>query len=75
MSPADEGDRVRGGTVDLSLDEAELLILNNALNEVCNGIDIDDFEFPARIGAEREEARTLLQRLRSLYEELAGRAG
>lgn len=58
-----------------ALDEDELLILNNALNEVCNGVDIDDFEFSARIGVDREEARALLRRVGGLYDELARGAG
>jgi hypothetical protein len=36
----------------------ELLIINSALNEVCNGIDL--FEFEARMGAEREKVVKLL---------------
>jgi len=59
----------------LVLDENELLIVNNALNEVCNGIDIDDFEFSARIGTDREEARALLGRVSGLYRELPRGAG
>ena len=68
MTPRDEPGR--NGT-SLVVDEAELLIVNNALNEVCNGISIDDFEFSARLGAEREEARALLRRVGALYREVA----
>jgi hypothetical protein len=59
--------------VSLGLTTDELLILNNALNEVCNGIDIDDFEFSARIGVDREEARGLLHRITALYDEVSRR--
>jgi len=69
------GDNIRQRSTSLTLDERELLIINNALNEICNGVDIDDFEFPARIGADREEAQALLQRVGRLYDELARGAG
>jgi hypothetical protein len=59
----------------LILDENELLMINNALNEVRNGIDVDDFEFSARIGTDREEARALLGRVSELYRELPRGAG
>lgn len=63
----------RGAQV--SLNETELMIVAGALNEVCNGVDIDDFEFSARIGTDREEARALLRRVGALYDELARGAG
>jgi hypothetical protein len=50
----------RGARVDLSRDE--LTLLNNTLNDVCNGVrDLDeDNEFATRLGASREDARRLL---------------
>lgn len=39
----------------------ELLLLNNALNEVCNGLDLD--EFSTRMGAELEDVEKLLQQI------------
>jgi hypothetical protein len=33
------------GTVDVELSVEELVVLNDALNEGCNGIEIDDGEF------------------------------
>jgi hypothetical protein len=42
----------------ISISRDELLILNSALNEVCNGIAI--FEFETRIGANRDRVATLL---------------
>lgn len=42
----------------LTISENELLILNSALNEICNGISVPEFE--TRIGASREEAYALL---------------
>ena len=42
----------------------ELLIINNALNEVCHGIDVCEFE--TRIGASREEVQKLFNEIHSL---------
>jgi hypothetical protein len=50
--------------VDLSLDE--LRIVGNALNEVCNGLDIA--EFSTRIGAEHDDALWLLQEVRDVLD-------
>ena len=50
----------------LILSETELLLVNNALNEICNGIDIDDDEFCTRFGANRSTARALLKRVGQL---------
>lgn len=36
---------------EINITEEELLISNSALNEICNGIDIAEFE--TRIGAEK----------------------
>ncbi|NMP25447.1 hypothetical protein GW590_00905 [Rahnella sp. SAP-1] len=46
---------------ELSIDNNELLILYSALNEVCNGISVPEFE--TRIGASKEAAFTLLNDL------------
>ena len=47
--------------MDLTLDE--LLLFNNALNEILNGpCAIDDWEFQTRTGVEREAAVALLER-------------
>lgn len=43
--------------IEVSLEE--LLTINNALNEVCHGIDL--FEFETRIGAKVEEVGSLLK--------------
>jgi hypothetical protein len=54
----------------VELSAAELRMVGNALNEVCNGVwDLDhDGEFEARLGVGRDEARTLLAELQSLIE-------
>jgi hypothetical protein len=50
-------------TVDLTKDE--LQIINNALNEVCNGIGLEG-EFDTRMGCSVEEARAVLARIHAL---------
>jgi hypothetical protein len=52
-------------TTRLDLTPNELTILSNALNEICNGIDLHG-EFDTRIGAGIEDARRLLARLLKL---------
>lgn len=47
--------------VTVELSAVELEILNNALNEVCNGLDVQ--EFAIRIGAEKPEVLRLLHRV------------
>jgi hypothetical protein len=42
----------------------DLMILNNVLNEVCNGIEVP--EFATRVGADIAEARHLLDEVRQL---------
>lgn len=50
-------------TVELTKDE--LGIINNALNEVCNGIHLEG-EFDTRMGCTVEEARELLAKIHTL---------
>ena len=52
----------------LRLNSDELRILNNALNEVCHGLDI--VEFSTRMGAELKEVRELLRQIRELIDEM-----
>jgi len=52
-----------GMTFQLSIEEA--VFVNNALNEVCNGIHIADYEFHARLGTSRPELRKLLDQISS----------
>jgi hypothetical protein len=40
----------------LELTEHELVIINNALNEACNGLSLEG-EFSTRMGCSLEEAR------------------
>jgi hypothetical protein len=41
----------------------ELVVINNALNEVCNGLSLDDDEFQTRIGYSRAMAQNLLKKI------------
>ena len=50
----------------VTLTRDEVLLLNNALNEVCNGIAMTDDEFHTRLGVDRKHARALLKRLSQL---------
>jgi hypothetical protein len=56
-----------GALVVLSSDD--LLTICNALNEVCNGLDIS--EFATRMGVEREGALDLLKNANAIYEKIA----
>lgn len=51
----------------LELTEDEVGLLTNALNEVCNGIEV--WEFDTRLGATIEEARRTLSEMGSIYRE------
>jgi hypothetical protein len=50
--------------VELSHDE--LMLINNALNEVVNGIHFGDDEFATRLGNSRAEAEKLLAKMGKL---------
>jgi hypothetical protein len=54
------------GSFTVSLSRAELGLINNSLNEVCNGVsELDhDGEFATRLGQSRDEARRLLAEVR-----------
>jgi hypothetical protein len=41
----------------------ELVVINNALNEVCNGLAFGDDEFQTRIGYPRAMAQNLLKKI------------
>jgi hypothetical protein len=47
-----------GQSLDVRLTLDELRIINNALNEICHGIELPEFE--TRIGASIERAKSLL---------------
>lgn len=56
---------VSGLPVSVELTRSELGILNNALNEVCNGIHLEG-EFDTRMGCTVEEGRMLLAKIHAL---------
>jgi hypothetical protein len=54
---------------ELRLTRGELAIINNALNEICHGIELS--EFATRIGAGRDEAKRLLTAIGALLRGLS----
>jgi hypothetical protein len=46
------------------LTQEEILIINNALNEILNGLDMPDLE--TRIGTTREQVEKLLEKINKL---------
>lgn len=52
-----------GVSVQLHLTDDEVSILNNCLNELCNGVRIEDWEFQTRIGWTRDDVRVLLSKI------------
>lgn len=60
---------VTKSNADISITESELLILNSVLNEVCNGIDIAEFE--TRIGSERDNVAALLSKIGSVLDQMS----
>lgn len=49
----------------VELTKDELGVINNALNEVCNGLDLEG-EFDTRMGCTVEEARAVLAKINGL---------
>jgi hypothetical protein len=54
--------------VNISITEDELLVICNSLNEVCNGIDVEEFD--ARMGTSPDNARRLLGALSKVVDTL-----
>lgn len=57
----------------VSMTPDEVLIICNALNEVCNALDIR--EFAIRMGAERAEALDVMKDFSALYDKIAIHSG
>ncbi len=54
-----------------ALSDDELLLINNALNEILNGSNaIDEKEFLTRAGVEREHAREVLAEVNELFQKI-----
>lgn len=62
--------RIVNRASEVSLSINELVAINNALNEICHGIDL--FEFETRIGAPRQEVESLLKSIGSLIQQIEG---
>lgn len=54
--------------VEIDLDREDLLVINAALNEVCNGIDL--FEFETRIGTTREKVEELMGEIQMILDQM-----
>ncbi|NIY48360.1 hypothetical protein [Cedecea colo] len=60
---------VSNGKAKINIAENELLILNSALNEICNGIDIAEFE--TRIGSEKSDVEALLSKIGNILDKIS----
>ncbi|WP_207005769.1 hypothetical protein [Trinickia mobilis] len=56
---------------EIELGYDELLILNAALNEVCNGIDA--FEFETRVGASIAQVEVLMKGIQAVLDKIENR--
>jgi hypothetical protein len=54
-------------SVTVTLTPDEVVILNNSLNEICNGVNFDDDEFLTRLGYPRKRVKELLQAMSGLH--------
>ena len=53
----------------MEFNKNDLLIMNNALNEICNGPDaIEEWEFSTRMGVERGEVLSLLEKISGILD-------
>lgn len=55
-------------TVTVQLDREELVMVSNALNEICHGLDIE--EFSTRMGADKREVLKLLHAMSSAVDRM-----
>lgn len=60
--------KVTGEKSQIGMSHDELLIVNAALNEICNGIAV--FEFETRIGADRDRVAELLKQVGLLLDRM-----
>jgi hypothetical protein len=61
-------DRSEQEAVVLEVSRGELILISNALNEVSNGIHMDEGEFQTRLGVSVGDARRLLRRIQDLLD-------
>ncbi len=57
-------------SVEIKFSVEELVIINNSLNEICYGIDMDESEISSRVGAELGEIDNLLKEISHTIERL-----
>lgn len=55
-------------SADIKISIDELLTIHQSLNEVCNGIDL--FEFQTRIGVSREEVACLMKIINQIIDKI-----
>ena len=60
--------KIDNDKVILEISKDELGVLSNALNEVCNGIEV--WEFDTRMGVRLENAKIILESLTSIYKKV-----
>ncbi|HLB24456.1 MAG TPA: hypothetical protein VJP07_10205 [Dehalococcoidia bacterium] len=58
--------KIKRGEIVVSFTEDELAMVNQALNEIANGVHISEAEFQTRVGFTREEVRELLAKVHAL---------
>lgn len=56
--------------VTIWLNRAELRLVNNAMNEITNGVHIPEWEFKTRLGETPADARQLLAEIGDTYQAL-----
>jgi hypothetical protein len=56
------------GCLTLSCSMDELEVVSNALNEICNGFNVQEFE--TRVGATIAEVHTLLKQVQTILDSL-----
>lgn len=59
---------LKGRSAVVILNESELLVLNAALNEICNGIDVQEFD--SRIGSSKESVADLLGEIGGILDQI-----
>jgi|GEM_PF-1800233 len=52
-----------------SMSRSDLYIITHALNEICNGGHLDEWDFETRMGVDRETTKALLERVGQTYRE------
>ncbi|MEV4352817.1 hypothetical protein [Nonomuraea sp. NPDC049625] len=52
--------RTTADVITVNLGPEDAIAIKNALNEVCNGIHLDDWDFRLRMGVNRDQAQVVL---------------